>query len=286
MNKFAKGIVIIIAVIVLGLGSYALMRSGAPRVAQTTALKKYVALGDSVAAGVGLDTPSDYSACDRTDESYPHQLASLLGYQLTNIACSGATIPVGIAGKQTVNKLALAPQLNQIFSRKAAPDLVSLTIGANDTGWIHIIGECYTGTCGTADQTNAVGQRLAVLDTNLSNVLNMMKAHYGLYPPRTVITDYYQVFPKSVEVCSDLQGIDSNERVWGRQLEDMVNARLKAIAIRYAFVAFVHIDFSGHELCTPDSWIQGLQDAMPYHPTKAGQMAIAHQIDAAITSHR
>jgi hypothetical protein len=34
-------------------------------------------------------------------------------------------------------------------------------------------------------------------------------------------------------------------------------------------------NFAGHELCTPQSFVQGLNDAAPLHPTAAGEIAIA-----------
>ena len=34
-------------------------------------------------------------------------------------------------------------------------------------------------------------------------------------------------------------------------------------------------DFAGHELCTPLPYVQGPGAAAPFHPTAAGQLAIA-----------
>jgi hypothetical protein len=73
----------------------------------------YTALGDSVAAGIGLNDPSDSSACDRTEQSYPNQLAKLQNYEMTNLACSGAKLTNGILQSQEINKLSLTPQLDQ-----------------------------------------------------------------------------------------------------------------------------------------------------------------------------
>ena len=33
--------------------------------------------------------------------------------------------------------------------------------------------------------------------------------------------------------------------------------------------------FDGHELCTAQPWVQGMNDAAPFHPTAAGELAIA-----------
>ena len=37
----------------------------------------------------------------------------------------------------------------------------------------------------------------------------------------------------------------------------------------------VRPDFTGHALCDPDSYVQGLRDPAPFHPTAAGELAIA-----------
>ena len=33
--------------------------------------------------------------------------------------------------------------------------------------------------------------------------------------------------------------------------------------------------FEGHELCTDQSWVQGMSDPAPFHPNSAGELAIA-----------
>jgi hypothetical protein len=42
-------------------------------------------------------------------------------------------------------------------------------------------------------------------------------------------------------------------------------------------------DFAGHRLCDPEPYMQGLHDAAPFHPTSAGELAIAladeHELD-------
>jgi hypothetical protein len=41
-------------------------------------------------------------------------------------------------------------------------------------------------------------------------------------------------------------------------------------------------DFTGHELCTPQPYVQGLGAAAPFHPTALGQLAIALADQAAL----
>ena len=257
---------------------------------------RYVALGDSVAAGVGLKDDSDSSACNRTNQAYPNLVAANLGYKLKNLACSGATLPAGITGSQDVNKLQATPQLQQLFDLPK-PDVISLTIGANDAQWTTIIGKCYTGQCGSAADSAAVAAALTVVGSNLTSVLNQIKAHYALtslnpssnnsaasqhQKPLVVITGYHQVFPVTVAAtCTDLSDIDAAELAWGRTLQASINTTLQNTvkAPDFAdFAKYVPVDFNGHELCSTDPWVQGLADKQPYHPTSAGQAAFAQQI--------
>jgi lysophospholipase L1-like esterase len=256
---------------------------GTPKARQLTVYKgSYVALGDSVAAGVGLKTDSDSSACDRTNESYPNLVAEALHYKLTSLACSGATLPAGISGSQDVNQLPVMPQLQALFGRPK-PDLISLTIGANDAQWTSVIAKCYTAVCGSAEDASAVTANLAMVTTNLQLLLSQISDHYSGPPPRVVITGYHQVFPETVSAgCSDLSGIDATELSYGRQLQSQISASLQAAVASYSFVKYVPVDFAGHELCSHDPWVQGLADKQPYHPTADGQREFSRAIVGAL----
>lgn len=276
------GLVIVVAVVV------GLIQGGTGKTLPSKPLptKTYVALGDSVAAGVGLADASDSSACDRTNQAYPNLVASALNYRLRNFACSGATLAAGILGQQDVNDLLIAPQLQQLFAQPK-PTLISLTIGANDVGWTTIIAKCYAGSCGSASDTASVDAKLVTVSANLRAALTQIQTRYPQATPRVIVTGYHQVFPAAtVPSCPDLTGIDAAELSWGRQLQTSINDTLRQATSGYSFASFVPVDFSGHELCTADPWVQGLSDQQPYHPTAAGQAEFARQIVTAVRSVR
>lgn len=274
-----------IAAAVLGVGllGLAIWRNYPHKTAVTPASQQtYVALGDSVAAGVGLQGASDSSACDRTNQSYPNLVASSLHDTLANFACSGATLPAGILGSQNVNQLLVAPQLQQLFGH-SKPNLITLTVGANDAHWTSIIAKCYTAVCGTAQDTAAVNASLNTVASNLRAALSQIQQHYRGIVPRVMLTGYHQVFPTALPAsCTDLAGIDASELTWVRQLETNLNDTIRAAASGYSFATFAPINFSGHELCTANPWVQGLADKQPYHPNAAGQAAYAAQILSAL----
>jgi lysophospholipase L1-like esterase len=278
MNKRLIGLAV--AIVAVG-GAVAVFWPRHTAVAPAAPKQAYVALGDSVAAGVGLATDSDSSACNRTDESYPHRVASSRNLALTNLACSQATLAAGVVGAQDVNKLMAKPQLDQLFAR-AKPQLITLTIGANDAGWIGIMTKCYTGACGMPADTAEVARRLAAVDAGLRQALAAINTHYQTKPPRVVVTGYHQVFPATVASCVDLTGVDAAEQAWGRQQQTAINDMLSRAVGAFSFARFAAVSFAGHELCTADSWVQGTGEKQPYHPTEAGQKEYAKAVTAAV----
>jgi len=53
-----------------------------------------------------------------------------------------------------------------------------------------------------------------------------------------------------------------------------MNAVLEQGAQAFGFTS-VRPHFDGHELCTRQSWLQGMSDPAPFHPSAAGELAIA-----------
>ncbi len=249
----------------------------------TANVGSYAALGDSVAAGDGLAKYVDASACDRTTTSYPELIAKQAHYDLQFIACSGASSQVGILEGQEVNKLTLEPQIKQLTTLATKPTLITMTIGANDMSWLQIFGACYTATCGTPAETALVSTRLAGLKTNLTNAFDTLQNDYTKSngtPPKVMITGYYQPFAATVQSCSEMKDFDANELAWARSKVDDLNTTIKDVANNYSFATYVPVDFTGHELCTEDAWVQDFQAKAAFHPTDDGQQAIAKAIIA------
>lgn len=101
----------------------------------------YVALGDSYAAGYGID-PSTFApvpGCGQSTLNYPHQVATELGLELTDVSCSAAlTSNITTTPQETV--AGTAPI--QLGALSADTDVVSLTIGGNDIGFSSIAASC------------------------------------------------------------------------------------------------------------------------------------------------
>jgi lysophospholipase L1-like esterase len=282
MHKVLAGsIVIILLVLIVLVGFDHHTKSKTPVIP----LRHYVAMGDSVSAGIGLETYSDSSACDRTNQAYPNLVSSSLHLKLDNLSCSGATLQSGILGRQNVNDLLVAPQLGQLF-RQPHPYLITLTIGANDVQWTTYITKCYTGTCGTAEDTSIINGLLNGVSINLKSTLSQIKSHYKKAAPDVIVTGYHQVFPTTSATCSDLIGVNPTEISWVRQQQAKLNSTLSNVVSQYSFVKFAPVNFDGHELCSNNSWVQGLSDNNPYHPTDAGQKAFAKSVITSIKLYK
>ncbi len=242
----------------------------------TSELPLYVAMGDSVAAGLGLESASDSSACGRTNESYPSLAAPMLNMQLKSYACSGATLMNGILGVQTVNNFAVTAQIDKTLESKA-PKLITLTIGANDIGWTDILGRCITATCGTDSDSSEVETKLMSVKKNLQEVLKKIHDRYQKTQPTLMITGYYHVFPDTND-CSTIPGIDPQEQEWWNAQGDKLDLTIADATSGYSFVNFAPINFSGHDMCSQTTWIQGLDGRAPFHPNDKGQKVIAETI--------
>jgi lysophospholipase L1-like esterase len=101
---------------------------------------RYVALGDSYAAGPGIPVQTgEPSGCSRSTRNYPSVVAQTLdvaGFQ--DVSCSGATTE-HLTGPQKVQPGVNPPQLEALA---ADTELVTLTIGGNDIGFGEIVSEC------------------------------------------------------------------------------------------------------------------------------------------------
>ena len=210
------------------------------------AFSSYVALGDSVAAGEGIgygwrwnptdrawedgdtdgtwDTTFETEHCHQTTQGFPHVAASVLNAGLTDFACTGASSLHGILGER-VQKLGpivqwTAPaQLGSSIGLTGAappnpaydaakPDLVSLTIGADDVGFSDKIEECYTPPalklCST--DPHSLDDKLSEEANDLNLVLEEIHRR-GISDgrnPLVVVTQYHDPFPAYEWGCPDI----------------------------------------------------------------------------------
>lgn len=311
----------------------------------------YVALGDSVASGEGISygwawdgkkwvgpaTPApiweptaDLSAanqdCHRSAAAYPVLVAAAKNYSLTHSACTGASATKGVLDYQTFDNptTLIQAQLgtldhtksppSQIF-QAAMPDVISLTLGADDVKFDDIVKRCYTPntTCDSKAFKTDVQGRLASQKVNFGLVLKELDAEAKFLGkhPIVVVTDYYDPFPAQGIDCVDTNatlktiGITKNERALLKSWLVSLNSNIRTLSqtgastypnmdlrfVELAETATTTNVMAGHQFCSSDPWVYGpsidfnpLQpyNPAPFHPNNMGQAAISTRITATL----
>jgi lysophospholipase L1-like esterase len=234
-----------------------------------------VVMGDSTAAGLGnplvaRPTPLD-SACRRSADAYAADLAAVNNWNVLNLACSGATIQNGVLGPQHLAHVTAPPQLAQ--ARKAThAQVVIVSVGANDLDWSGLVGLCAAApTCDNKASTAFFQQRLHTFTSQYYQLLQelaTLPSH-----PRVLVNLYYQPFDLQAN-CLNGTGLNATKEKSLVGLLDALNSVLSDGA-KAASQTPVQPDFTGHALCDPGPYVQGVNSPAPFHPTAAGQLAIA-----------
>lgn len=247
---------------------------------------RYAALGDSVAAGLGLPVASNASpediACGRSPLAYESLVAAGVNAELQkfhlqltdkNIACQRATLD-NLSQAQTIGSVTAQPQLDTAFAQ-GTPALATLTMGANDVQWANFIGLCFSANnCDTPANTQAVNALIAAMQTKLTAGLQDIRSRSHFLPPLVVVTGYYQ--PIS-ELCVN-PALTTDEVAWLRDRTNEFNNALQTATNQAWFARFAPIDFTSHDICSADPWIQrpGVPgEPAPFHPNARGQQAMA-----------
>lgn len=242
----------------------------------------YVALGDSVAAGAGLPVGNEANdaLCGRSDQAYSNYVAQHLGTDVSNYACTGAKIDEGLYGSQLRQNTELFPQLDRAF-HQGMPDVITMTVGANDARWTEFIQGCYTWECGTKLETYAGKALRTDIRAELYYALYKIRKAGGDTPPRVLISGYYMPFSDDTS-CVAADRVTATEVAWLQSEYAALNDAIQDTTEYFDFATYVPIDFSGHELCSSDPWIQSIDASAPFHPTGEGQAAIGRAFTAAL----
>jgi lysophospholipase L1-like esterase len=238
--------------------------SGAPSV---------VVLGDSTAAALGnppLPNPDPQdTACRRSIDAYAVDLANANNWQVTNLACSGATIQAGLLGPQQAGSQTLPPQLASPAVAKATTVVVS--IGANDVTWSSLLRVCAaSSTCQDQAEEAYFQQQLAGFSQDYLRLLTQLKELPN--HPDVIINLYYDPFTGD-DGC--LAPLVTNAKRQALTAKLTALNTILANGAKTASFATAAPNFTDHGLCSEQPYVQGLSAAAPFHPTSAGELAIA-----------
>ncbi|GAC1595555.1 MAG: hypothetical protein NVS3B21_18700 [Acidimicrobiales bacterium] len=241
---------------------------------RSSVANKVVVIGDSTAAAIGnrpLPHPSKFdAACERSVDSYAHDLVNANGWSVTNLACSRASIAAGLLGPQNASNLSIPPQIGNTAVTQASTVIVS--VGANDIQWSNLLKICAVSTsCQNGAEQAYFQQLVSSFSTDylrLLSTLQLLPQH-----PRVLINLYYDPIAGRGQ-CLFRPGItESKQRVIESRLSAL-NSILSSGADAAGFLT-AKPNYNGHGLCSEDPWVQGLKASAPLHPTAAGELAIA-----------
>lgn len=241
-----------------------------------------VVIGDSTAAGAGLAPLPGASgtarACGRSADSYAADLSGVNGWTVLNLACNGATISHGLLGPQLQGGRPLQPQL-AVAEQASRASVVIVSVGADDLNWAAEVRYCSVAPrCDDRATTAYFQQQLASFSKNYLDLLSRLAALPS--HPQVIINRYYDPFGTQPGCLSEAGLTAANLQTLTSRLATL-NEVLAKGAAQFGFSA-PQPDFAGHELCTRLPYVQGLDAAAPFHPTAAGQLAIALADQAAL----
>lgn len=242
----------------------------------------YLAVGDSIPAGVGVGESHAYPAI------LDHLSRRL--ELVEDLAVSGATVT------DVTAQLAAVPEAGRASIRR-----ISLTVGANDIGWGAALALCVNAPAECADtvvdpSTGAtLGQAIGVAVAGLSASLPALLARaHQWYPNATIyVSSYYRLFGSKAKDCVLADGavVSAGNQAWLNSTADRLNATIRrsvasvnasgpARVARYVNAAQL---FRGHGFCDKGArWVfgpievaLGVDAAAIAHPNYRGQAAYA-----------
>ncbi|HVD70683.1 MAG TPA: GDSL-type esterase/lipase family protein [Actinomycetota bacterium] len=234
-----------------------------------------IVMGDSTAAGIGgpplPDATGQDQACQRSTIAFAETFARVNEWNVENLGCGGATIADGILGPQVVGGLEVPPQL-AVAKRAVDAETVIINIGANDLHWSSLVFLCAAAdSCDNRALTAYFQHSLDRFTQDYYELLRQLTALPG--DPLVLINQYYEPFDPALD-CLASDGLTPEKIDVLLARLDTVNQVLANGAETFGYRS-IQPDFTGHELCTDQSYVQGADEPAPLHPNARGHLAIA-----------
>ena len=308
-----------------------------------------VQLGDSIASGEGTlygyeyDThtqewtggdisvkwPGPYPLCHDSPDAYGNIVAAYFDAEFTQFACTGATFAAGISAPETDDGTVLRPaqfgnwatqaDLNAEYDA-AQPDVVLVTLGADDLQFVSIVEACiengYEYAFDLADLECTSTNPGATIQKDYFDFLPTLRANYAtlvdwiaarakansVVAPKVVITNYANPLPAAGTKCPDTNWLYPEQTEYLAGLVDDLNGTIRQTVEGLGpDVGFADISTAyepqgvSHIWCTDAPWAYGLsiykvtepssfESQAPFHPTPQGQESIAAHVIPAVRS--
>lgn len=251
---------------------------------------RYVALGDSYAAGSGIPNLSA-GLCLRSDRNYASVLAARLQPTATTDVTCGAAKTKHMTEPHTYPVIGKVndPQLDAVT---ADTKLVTLTIGGNDLGstMAGVAGPIVT--CVALAIINPNGAPCADhygstlkdrIDDASGRVASTLKTIREKAPEaKVMLVGYPAVLPENENDCKGQQPITVGDAAFLRDVVKDLNSMLAGEA-QAAGATYVdtYTPSIGHDICSEDRWIEGIiprEPTVPVHPNARGEEAMADAV--------
>ena len=250
----------------------------------SAATGRYVALGDSAAAGPLIPLPDLASpGCLRSTANYPKLAAAQLGLPITDVTCSGA-VTADMTGAQQTPLGSVPPQFDAL-----GPDvtLVTVQIGGNDAGLTGLALSCVNllpppfGTSCKATNTagghDVYGERIAGVAPRIAAVLDGI--HQRAPNARVFIVGYTTYlrpngcYPKVPLWAPDANYIQA-------KIDQLNQVFVDAAAAHNASYVDIRTPGIGKDVCASPltRWVEPLVPAnvaAPLHPNANGMIGMA-----------
>ncbi|MEV5412545.1 SGNH/GDSL hydrolase family protein [Thermopolyspora sp. NPDC052614] len=252
---------------------------------------RYVALGDSYAAGPGIPHLRITSGlCGRSTNNYPTLVAAELAPSaFTDVSCSGAE-----THHMTTRQHNNPPQYDAL---KPDTRVVTITIGGNDADFFKILAACAVGgvlvpdgsPCKkkyTKNGTDALDARIAAAMPKVAGVLQ------GIHEraPQAVVflVGYPAVLPDAKDKCAmDIPLARGDVPYLNAKIQRFNQSLAAQATANGAIFVDTYTPSIGHEACQTSGtrWIEGIegvQGAIPIHPNARGMAGMAAAVLAAM----
>lgn len=245
----------------------------------------YVALGDSYSAASGVQPPDPTAPpeCIRSLLNYPHDIASKIGAQLTDVTCGAAET----SDYFTSQYPGVAPQLNALSDQT---QLVTMTIGGNDNNvFIDTIVDCGSAGLSTLGQGSPCKDRYGssfddtINNSTYPNLVNALKAVHAKAPnAKVAILGYPWIMP-ATGGCFPRMPVATGDVPYVRNIQATLNSAVQRAA---AATGTTYVNFSsvsnGHDACQPIGvrWIEPVltgTNPVIVHPNAFGEANMAAQ---------
>ncbi|WP_074390921.1 SGNH/GDSL hydrolase family protein [Hoyosella altamirensis] len=257
------------------------------------AYRHIVALGSSFASGPGIPPYADKTA-GRSQRNYPSVLADLLGSELTDRSCSGATTAHIVHQRQRIGLTTRSPQLEYF---PADADLVTFTAGGNDLSYIGSMiklgcaGRLPNPLMRPIARLLELGGPPALTESDITDIAEAIArivdtVRHRAPAARIVLVEYLTVLGPDTKPNTPAVPFTEAQLSGFRYVaNNLVHVFAKAASLSGADVVPMSVISAEHALGSEDPWVVGMPDKitnllrhLPFHPNAAGMEATARAI--------